>query len=273
MNNNSESDRRYAVGFSLVGSICIIGFLFITNYLTSWDHPWFIYPSFAVVWWPLTVYFGGQYGKALSIMGCLSIVAFSVVTNLTTSPSHIWFIYPSFAAIWWPLSAFLLKPRTAKIYSAVSALIILAFFAVDNYINSPDCPWMLFTIYPLLLWPVCVSLGRRALMLPTVIGLTVTGIVYYAVLNVFVFTGFPWIIFPIYALLWWPLSAAFAKRGHAMMFSVCGTLLSAALFIAINVISSPQILWAVYPIFLLAWWPLATYYFCYKRCRTPGFEK
>jgi hypothetical protein len=152
-------------------------------------------------------------------------------------------------------------------------LIILAFFAVDNHINSPDCPWMLFTVYPLLLWPVCSLLGRRALGLPTVLGLTAAGVAYYTALNVFVFPGFPWIIFPVYALLWWPLSAAFARRGHAMLFSVCGTLMSAALFISINVISTPEYIWAVYPIFILVWWPLATYYYCYKRSRIPELQK
>jgi hypothetical protein len=89
LNNNSESDRRYIVGFSLVGSLAVIAFLFTTNYLTSWSYPWFIYPSFAVIWWPLTVYFGGQYGKTLSVMGCLSIIGFSVVTNFMTSPSYL----------------------------------------------------------------------------------------------------------------------------------------------------------------------------------------
>lgn len=220
MNKYIENNRRYAMGFSIVGSLVIIAFLFITNYLTSWSYPWFIYPSFAVIWWPLSV--------------------------------------------------FLMKPRTAKAYSVISSLVILAFFSVDNLINSPSTPWILFTIFPVLLWPICIFLGRRVLELPTALGLSTVGIAYYIMLNILIFPGFPWAIFPAYVLLWWPLSVAFARRGHAMLFSICGTLLSAALFISLNVRATPQTIWAVYPIFALAWWPLATYYFVYKPRRLTG---
>ena len=57
---------------------------------------------------------------------------------------------------------------------------------------------------------------------------------------------------------------AFAKREHAMLFSLCGTFLSAALFIAINIITTQRTIWAIYPIFALIWWPISIYYFVYK---------
>ena len=251
--------------FSLVGSLAIIVLLVATNYVTSWDYPWFLYPSFAVIWWPLAAFFGAKRGKVFSILGSLSIIAFSMITNYITSPSYIWFFYPAFAVIWWPLSVFLARPCTVKFYSVFGALFILAFLAVDNFIHSPSCPWILFAVFPVLLWPACVLLGRRVQSLLAAIGLSAVGIGYYAVLNMLVFTGFPWAIFPAYVLLWWPVSIAFAGRGRTMLFSICGTLLSAALFIATNVLTTPQIIWAVYPIFALLWWPLSVYYFVYKR--------
>ena len=30
---------------------------FFINYTTSWGHPWFVYPTFAVLWWPLAMFF------------------------------------------------------------------------------------------------------------------------------------------------------------------------------------------------------------------------
>lgn len=218
MNKYLENNRRYAIGFSIVGSMVIIAFLLITNYLTSWSSPWFIYPSFAVIWWPLSVS--------------------------------------------------LMRPHTAKAYSLIGSLIILAFLAADNFINSPSYPWVPFAIFPVLLWPICVFLGKRAYEPLAALGLSAIGIVYYIVLNMLIYTGFPWAIFPAYVLLWWPLSVGLAKRGHAMSFSICGTLLSAAFFIITNVITTPHTVWAAYPIFALAWWPLATYYFVYKRHRS-----
>lgn len=159
------------------------------------------------------------------------------------------------------------RASTAKAYSVVGSLIILAFFTADNFMNSPSYPWVPFTIFPVLLWPFCVFLGKRAYKPLAAVGLSAVGIAYYIVLNMLIDTGFPWAIFPAYALLWWPLSVGFAKRGHAMSFSICGTLLSAAFFITTNVITTPHTIWAAYPIFALAWWPLATYYFVYKRRR------
>jgi len=158
-------------------------------------------------------------------------------------------------------------------FSIVGSLVTLAFFSVDNLINSPSTPWMLFTIFPVLLWPICIFLGKRVIGLPTALGLSAVGIAYYIMLNVLIFPGFPWAIFPAYVLLWWPLSVAFARRGHSMLFSICGALLSAALFISLNVLSTPQTIWAVYPVFVLAWWPLATYYFVYKPRRLLHLKK
>ena len=48
-------------------------------------------------------------------------------------------------------------------------------------------------------------------------------------------------------------------------FSLCGALLSSALFIAVNIITTPHNIWAVYPIFAFIWWPLATYYFIFRK--------
>ncbi|MEK3889136.1 permease prefix domain 1-containing protein [Bacillus sp. FSL K6-3431] len=45
------------LGFSLWGSILIIAlFLFINFYYTP-NTIWFVYPTFAVIWWPLTMFY------------------------------------------------------------------------------------------------------------------------------------------------------------------------------------------------------------------------
>ncbi len=54
-----ESKTNYAnnMWFSIWGAILIIAFLFFINYTTSWGYPWFIYPTFGVLWWPLASFF------------------------------------------------------------------------------------------------------------------------------------------------------------------------------------------------------------------------
>lgn len=256
--------RRSAKALSLVGAAATIALLVLTNYLTSWSTPWFLYPSFAVVWWPLGVFFGKSHAKLLAVSGFAVTAVFFAVTNYMTSPAVLWFYYPVFALLWWPLSALLAGPRTVKIYSAAGALLILVFLAAVNLLNAPFCPWALLAVFPVLMWPACVLLGRRAGHIGAALALSAAGIAWYAVLNLTLFPGFPWAIFPAYALLWWPLSVALAGRGHPMLYSVCGTALSAALFLTLNLAATPRSIWAVYPIFALLWWPLCVYYFVYR---------
>ncbi len=257
--------RRSMKVLSLIGSFLTIALLILINYLTSWNYPWFLFPSFAILWWPLAVFFGTGHSKVFSIVGSIVIIVSLLITNYVTSPSEIWFYYPAFAVIWWPLSVLLTGPRSVKVYSFVGALILVAFFTLENFLKSPFCPWALLTYFPILMWPVGTLLGKRLGKLYIALLGSLAGILYYTILNITVFPGFPWAIFPAYVLLWWPLVIAFAKRKHLLLFSVTGTLLSATLFIAVNAVSSPSTVWAVYPIFAILWWPLSTYYFVYRR--------
>jgi hypothetical protein len=253
--------------FSIAGSLVIIAFVVIVNYATSPAYPWFIYPAFAAIWWPLSIFFAGRHAKLFSLAGSLIIIAFLYMTNFMTSPEQTWFLYPSFAVIWWPLSMFLGNPRTIKAYSIVGALMILAFLITVNIVYTPFYPWSLYAVLPVLMWPAGVFLGKRAGDFTTAVVFSFVVILYYTALNFLLSPAFPWAIFPAYAVLWWPAGIALAKRGHLMLFSLCGALLSAALFIAVNLITTPHSIWAVYPIFTIAWWPLSVYYFVYKRKR------
>jgi hypothetical protein len=250
---------------SLVGSLVTVALFVIINYLTSWGYPWFLFPSFAILWWPIAMLFGTKHRKVLSIVGSIVLIAFFIITNYITSPSVIWFYYAVFAVIWWPLSVLFAGTHTIKGYSVIGALFIIAFLTLENITKSPFCPWALLTYLPVLMWPAGVLFGRRFGKLSTAILCSLAGIIYYAALNIYVFHGFPWAIFPAYALLWWPLAIAFAKRGHSLLFSAIGSLMSAALFIAVNLLASPHNIWAIYPIFALIWWPLTIYYFVYRR--------
>ncbi|WP_313894836.1 permease prefix domain 1-containing protein [Psychrobacillus sp.] len=51
------------LGYSIWGSSLIIAlFVFINFYYTP-ENIWFVYPTFAVLWWPLTMYFKLQRAK------------------------------------------------------------------------------------------------------------------------------------------------------------------------------------------------------------------
>lgn len=257
--------RDAAKIMSLIGSLATIALLVLVNYLTSWPFPWFVFPAFAVLWWPLTLFFGVKNYKHFSISGSLVLTVFFMITNLVLTPSVLWFIDPIFVVLWWPLSAYLAKGKTMKSYAILGALAIISYVSIKNWIETPAYPWAVLTYFPIIFWPAAVLLGKRLGRLkPALLGSGI-GIFYYALLNFFLFHGFPWAIFTTYALVWWPLAIAFAKRGQMLGLSFIGSLISAALVLICNAVTTPTIIWSVYPIFGLAWWPLSIYYFVHRR--------
>lgn len=51
------------LGYSIWGSLLIIALFMFTNFYYSPQVIWFVYPTFAVLWWPLTMYFKWQRAK------------------------------------------------------------------------------------------------------------------------------------------------------------------------------------------------------------------
>lgn len=102
-----------SLAFSVWGGILIIAlFLFINFYYTP-NAIWFVYPTFAVIWWPMTLFFQWyrnkrdvHIGLAFSVCGFLLITGLMLFINLYYTPGTIWFVYPVFAVVWWPLAMF-----------------------------------------------------------------------------------------------------------------------------------------------------------------------
>lgn len=207
--------KRIDPGFAIAGSVMTIVFIILVNYLTSSHYPWFIYPTFVLLLWPIGVYFAKQgKHKQLALSYCV---------------------------------------------------LIIAFLTVENFLHSPRNPWSLYAFYPIFWWPILTYLEKRALTLTVALIGSTSIILYYAVLNVLLSPQYPWVIFPAFAVLWWPLSIYHAKKKTYFSFSIQASLLIAVFFIGVNAVSSPDTIWAVYPIFCVLWWPLSMYYYVYKR--------
>ncbi len=100
-----------SLAFSIWGGILITALFLFINFYYSPNVIWFVYPTFAVIWWPMVLFF--QYfrnkndipvGFAFSVCGFLLITGLMLFINLYYTPKTIWFVYPVFAAIWWPLA-------------------------------------------------------------------------------------------------------------------------------------------------------------------------
>ena len=193
-------------------------------------------------------------------------ILFLAIVNVVTYRDYLWFVYPAFALLWWPVSV-VLAPRYPKMFSIVGSLMTLLFLAGINLMFSPGHLWVLYAAFPVLCWPVMMLLGRRAGRLPAALLISLLAVVYYVLLNRLYSPGFPWAIFPVYAVMWWPLSVLFAKKKRPMAFSAAGTVWSILFFIVLNAVTTPFQIWAVYPIFAVLWWPLSILCFVTLRKR------
>jgi len=102
-----------SLAFSIWGTILISALFLFINFYYSPKVLWFVYPVFAVLWWPSALFFrwrsirfNASFGLPFSLLSTLMIIGVVIFTNLYFSPKVIWFFYPIFAVIWWPLGVF-----------------------------------------------------------------------------------------------------------------------------------------------------------------------
>jgi hypothetical protein len=203
--------------------------------------------------------------KSFSVVGSIITILFFIFINFSTSKGYLWFIYPAFAVLWWPLSVFFASKGKIKSFSVAGSLLLMAFLITDNIMFSPMFPWVIFTILPVFWWPVTVLLGRRAASFGFASVSFFITMLYYGLLNFYMFPAHPWLIYIAYALIWWPLTQFFMKRKQLFAYSVVEALITIIFFMAVNLITTPHNSWFIYPSFTVLWWPLSIYFFVFKK--------
>lgn len=199
------------------------------------------------------------------VAGSLLTIGFLLLVNFLTSSGYFWSIYPSIALLLFPVGLYCITRKKYIFLSMFSSLFICIYLVVENYMYTPEYPWVLYVVLPLVMGPIMVMLGKRIKTMRVAMLGSVCIILYYLILNVFLSPQYPWVIFPAFAVLWWPLTIYHMKRRTYVRFSIYATLLVSVFFISVNVRSSPQEIWAIYPIFAVLWWPLSMYFFVYKK--------
>jgi hypothetical protein len=198
--------------------------------------------------------------------GSLMTILFLYVVNRITSPEYLWFIYPMFLLLLWPITLLLVTRGKHKLYAIICSLMIISLFLVNNfYFSDNSHPWFLYPSYFILWWPITLFVGKRSKTLTFAVLASVSTILYYSLLNFALSPQYPWAIYPTFLVLWWPISLYFARKKNYFGFSLAGSSLTALFFIVVNVVSTPEYIWAVYPIFLIFWWPLSMYYYSERK--------
>ncbi len=108
----------FSFAFSVWGSILLTAFFAFLNFYYSPTNIWFVYPLFATLWWPLSMFAlwerqknGRKMAFPYSVAGSALIIALVLFMNLYYTPHTIWFVYPTFAVIWWPVSLYFYRLR------------------------------------------------------------------------------------------------------------------------------------------------------------------
>lgn len=205
--------------------------------------------------------------------GSLMTVLFLITVNLITSPSYLWFIYPAFFLILWPVSVILTKTKQYKLHAVFGSVAAVSFLAVINFTHSPEHPWVIYTLPPFVLWPVIIYSEKKAKTFLFALTASIFTILYYTLANYILSPQHPWAIYPAFPVLWWPLAVYYTAKRDYFGFSIAGSLLTIVFFIIVNAVSSPQTIWAIYPAFVILWWPLSMYYFYYKRQQLAANKK
>jgi hypothetical protein len=200
-------------------------------------------------------------------VGSLMSILFFMLVNFLTSPSEIWFIYPAFVLLFWPLSLASVRKGYYRLYSLLGSLLVIVFLLTINYMESSDYPWFVYALFPVIWWPITMYSRSKAKTLPFGIISSISAILYYSILNAAMSPDYPWAIYPAFAVIWWPLALYYVRKKQYYSFSISASSLMIAFFITVNVVSSPDTIWAIYPIFAVLWWPLSIYYFQVKRIK------
>lgn len=202
---------KNSVGFSIVGSIlCILFFLTVnlsTNSMAGIDNLWFIYPTFFVLWWPLSIIFAANSNlKAFSVVGSISIIVFLIAVNYTTSSCHPWFLYAVFPVVWWPVTMFAGERAKSIKFALIGSASTILYYTLLNLWISPNYPWAVFPAYAVIWWPMSMYFGpRKKYFALSVMGSFVT-ILFFTIVNYISSPSTIWAIYPIFAVIWWPLS-------------------------------------------------------------------
>jgi len=256
--------RKKYLAFSVAGSLATIAFLAATNYVTSPGTLWFVHAIPPLLCWPLGVYFKQKLrslGAALALGA--AIIAYYVTLNLMLTPGYFWAVYPIYAVLWWPMSVYFNQRGKYREMSVAGSVITIAFLIIIN-LQHDAYPWALYACYPLVWWPLAVFFGKKLGGLKFSILASVCTVLWYGALNLWLEPGSPWIMFILYAGLWWVLSVCFARRGAPHWYAAVMTGVSALFFGAVNLVYSPGVLWAHYPVYAMLWWPV-TLFFARKR--------
>ena len=106
-------------------------------------------------------------------------------------------------------------------FSIWGSILLVALFLFANFYYTPKLHWFIFPVFVTLWWPLALFCKWRSLRfnvpfatLFSIIGASL--IILLVILTNFHFSpSVYWFVYPIFAVLWWPISVIFGQRRRA----------------------------------------------------------
>src|SRR6476619_2162066 len=94
------------------------------------------------------------YNVGFVVAGSVMTILFLIIVNFITSFQHLWFIYPAFALLLSLFSILFIQNKKLAVFSILSSMLMMIFLFVQNYLYTPNYPWFLYAVAPLVVWPI-----------------------------------------------------------------------------------------------------------------------
>jgi len=251
----------------MTSGLILAGYYISLNVLFSPSYPWSIFVAYGILLAMISSSFWFGKKEIWALWGTAVISALFIATAFYIAGiKEIWIAETALIATSVQACTFFSSRKNYKslILTGSATLIIIA--TMEYLSLKSDHIWLLYIVFPAL-WPLIMTLFPKHMgTFPFALFSSATGILYYGILNILLSPAHVWFIYPTFLLLWWPLAIYYAKTKRSIRFSLLGSLLIIIFFGATNYFTSPQIMWFVFPSFLILWWPLSAV-FAQKRQR------
>lgn len=266
------STGKYTNELALAGSAVNAGVLIFINLAFSPQYLWFLFVVPLLFIWPIIMYAGDKAkSNMFHLMAAGCFMAYYIGLNLFFETRYPFAVYVVYGLAFWPLGFIFRNRENTKLLSVVGTIVNIGFFvALNMFFVKQDYIWAIYVIGPLLWWPISTFAGKWAKTLSFAIISFLLLSAYYAVINLFIVTGHPFVIYTMFALIWWPLGVAYGKHRNHRLFSIQALFVFSLFFGLVNYVTTPHVLWAIYPIFGLIWWPLSVFFFGKKKVAAKG---
>lgn len=144
-------------------------------------------------------------------------------------------------------------------FAVTGSLMTIFFLIIVNMLTTPDDLWFMEPTISVLQWPLILAFAARGKIKQFALYDSLLIIAFLFTENRLYSPDHPWFLYAACAIVWWPILMFAGKFAKTFAMSVIGSAGVIVSYVLLNVYVSPEFPWAMFPAFVVLWWPLAIY--------------